>query len=300
MNRIKRITLALGILTLIAIVTITITEHRQCRQTSTLDFEPLDDQIAQLDRVYEKWFGEKFDVLQYNTATHMLCDWFLTQALSATSNENWIASLDTFLANAMDFAVNYGINTNYWAGETAYQWLENAINDPNSRNTLLQLCTPSHPQLQNVIDDNLNLFRAIAQNENLLDQNGHIPPHHRKITRLIHRSVWVEASRHQFPIARIQPPEEALAILRWKIERANIPLDQKLLLIHKYQNPSPFNYDFTLATAILLYKNALPDDARAILQNSLNTTTTLDDTKIQRYKSAIEFIDNDKSACLND
>ncbi|MCL2326456.1 MAG: hypothetical protein FWC40_08200 [Proteobacteria bacterium] len=297
MNSSKRIMLGLGIVIVIVFVWLAISGRDSSK--SSLHFEPLDAQLALLERVYPVWFGPPVDVLEDEGGVRVVCDWFVLQSLASSPGEGWTEALEAFHANSMDYAVSRGVGTNYWAGEAAFALLEAMLKGDGGRQRVLDLCAAHAPALSAKIDNNVAAFRALGEAEALLDASGALRADKRSIARLLHRHIWVEISRGQFPIERIQPPEERMAMFRWQVEVSQMPLDRKLAQLRRFEAAAPHGYDYAYAAAVLWYNRGEYAHACHAINSALNDVSVLDERTVQMYRNVIAKIKQaDASACV--
>jgi len=296
MNSSKRIMLVLGIIIVIVFVWLLIGGRGTSERS--LHFEPLDGQLALLERVYPVWFGPRMDVLEDEGGVRVVCDWFVLQSLVSSPKEGWAEALETFHANSMDYAVSRGVGTNYWAGEAAFELLEAMLRGEEGRQRVLDLCAAYAPALSAKIDNHVAAFRALGEAEALLDASGALRADKRDIARLLHRHLWVEISRGQFPIERIQPPEERMAMFRWQIEVSQMSLDRKLAQLRRFEAVAPHGYDYAYAAAALWYNQGEYGQACRAINLALKDVSVLDERTVRMYRDVIATIKQaDALAC---
>ena len=257
------------------------------RAPKSLEFEPIDCQIALLERVYPAWFGEKIDIMSQEIGVETVCDWVQYKSLVAKRSPGWEESHEVFLGNEMTLVTQNNIHADYWASIAAFDFLEPLYNGDNTyQSQVIAKCEKYTPNLKAHLDDEIQLFRQIAQKEGWLDNDNKIAASKRNIVRLMHRYQWISVTANQFPIDRIFPPEEMLAAFRYQIEQSAMPMDNKITHIHEMQNELPGSYDYDFAEAIL-YANA-GDTAKAcaILKNSLSNLN--DEAQKIKYNRAIK------------
>ena len=268
------------------------------RAPKTLEFEPIDGQIALLARVYPVWFGEKIDIQSQESGIETLCDWIQYKALVAQKSEGWEESQQVFLDNEMSLVTQTNIHSDYWASIAAFEWLESIYNgDTSQKSEILAKCEKYTPNLKDHLDNEIQLFQQIAQKEGWLDANGKIAGSKRDIVRLMHRYQWISVTANQFPIDRIFPPEEKLAVFRYQIEISAMPIDNKIAHINIMRNELPGSYDYDFAEATLYSRVGDTAKACAVLKNALPNMH--DENQKKKYNEALRSLSQANSAaCL--
>ena len=268
------------------------------RGPKTLEFEPIDGQIALLERVYSVWFGARIDIPAQDAGMLTLCDWLDYKSRVARQSEGWEESQQIFLDNEMTLVTRTNINADYWASVFAYEWLEKLYNgEPGVQSDIIARCAQYTPELNAHLDDEIQSFRGIAQKEGWLDNNGRIAPSKRELVRLMHRYQWVMVTSNHFPYDRICPPEEMIAIFRYLVEVSDMALDKKLAHIDEMRRELPESYDYDFAEAVLYSKSGDSAGACAILKNALPNMH--DEAQKKKYHQAIKALSQANSeACL--
>ena len=267
------------------------------RAPKSLEFEPMDGQIALLERVYPVWFGARIDIAAQEAGMLTLCDWLEYKSLVAHQTEGWEESQQVFLDNEMTLVTRTNIHADYWASVVAFEWLESLYNgDTNVQDDIIARCSPYTPALKDHLADEVELFRGIAQKEGWLDNSGKIAASKRDFVRLMHRYQWVMVTSNHFPYDRICPPEEMIAIFRYLVEVSDMALDKKLAHIDEMRRELPESYDYDFAEAVLYSKSGDTASACAILKNAVSNMH--DESQKKKYHQAINTLSQaDSAAC---
>lgn len=297
MNTSKRIMIILGIALLAGFIAVMIIDSRQPRQP--LAFDPIEPQLTLLDRVYPQWFSTRIDILSHEQGKQVICDWYRYKGKAALQAEDLNDASEQFNANAMDLVSATSISATYWASELAFDELA-AIYQGNraKRDEVVQRCLADNPDIDKHLTADTEAFYAFAQAEGLIGEDHVIPANALKLLRLIHRHLWNGVASEQFPLTRIEPPEESLAFLRWQIELSNMPFDQKLRKINQAEQFAVIPYDYDFARAVLYVQNGLAVDACALLKNAYQNTDPQNTFRRERYHNAINELAHSHSiAC---
>ena len=267
------------------------------RTPSALQFEPIDGQIALLDRVYPVWFGEKIDILSQDIGLETVCDWIEYKSRVARQTEGWEDSYHRFLDNEMSLVTRNSIHADYWASVAAFEMLEPLYNgDTKQAAVIAEKCKPYTPDIAAHLDDEAQVFREFAQSEHLLLDNGTIAPAARPLVRLVHRYQWVKVTSEHFPIGRILPPEEMIAIFRYQVEKSAMPADKKLAHIDEMRAEMPGSYDYDFAEAMVRLQSGDAVSACTILKAAMPNLD--DETLKKKYtQAANEISQTNPSAC---
>lgn len=282
----------LGILVVMAVLSIT-----GCSKGSNmLQFETLDAQFALLDKVYPEWFKTPYEAKHEAKAQEVVCNWFQYKGAAAFQTSDADESKEKFKANLMDFVMDTTISSVYYLGERAFEDLY-AFYDgvPGKREEIEEKCREYSPEIGKYLKADISSFREIAQYEGLMDSRGKMIPSKKRIVHLLHRHLWNETVSEQFPIMRIEPPEERMAFFRWQIEQSQMPYERKMMKLDLFEQLEPMEYDFNFARAVLNYNEESYVDACAALHVGLEQTDPKDTFHTKRYQSALEQILRDHS-----
>lgn len=292
MNTSKKIMSFIGLFILIGFVILMIA--KSVGPEKRLEFEPLDGQIALLHKAYDKWFGERVDILAMEPGRLVLCDWVKYRgsvALEAEDVEEWA---EKFSADMMDLVISKKMAANYWAGRTAFEeWWAVFNGDENKRSAIVERCKDVDPAIDEAIRADIDAFKAFAAAENLLDENGRLREDRRDILHLIYRHLWISLSSRQVIRDNIEPPEERIAFLRWQIEQSAMPLDRKIQKLDEYSLQKTDSYDFMFALAVLYAQNGMAAEACSVLHEALSGSENAgvgNAFRIQRYSEALETL----------
>jgi hypothetical protein len=198
----------------------------------------------------------------------------------------------------MSLVTRTNINADYWTSAAAFEWLEPLYNgNAEQQKEILAKCETYTPNLKDHLNDEIQQFRQIAQKEGWLDNSGKIASSKRDIVRLMHRYQWISVTANQFPIDRIFPPEERLAIFRYQIEISNMSMDNKIAHITNMRNELPGSYDYDFAEAKLYSDSGDIAKACSILKNALPNMH--DEIQKKKYNEALRALSQANSAaCL--
>lgn len=288
--------LILGIAILLAFVLLCIWPNRP---EIKLEFESLDGQFALLERVYPQWFGERIDVMADPAGQRVVCDYLSYKGMMISQVEGWEDRMEQFNADEMDYVVGSSIQADYWLSLAVFDYLEAFYHgDEAKQSEIASICKEIDPDLKEHLAGEVNSFKEIAQAEGFLDPAGRIAPDKRNLVILLHRYQWIGVAGNQLPNARIQPPEERLAVFRWQIEQSLMPLEKKLNRISRYQNMYPKDYDYEFAKAVLFANNGMFSEACEVLNHGLSNVSDEDTFRKDRYTQGIKQISaQDSSAC---
>lgn len=286
MNTSKRIMIIIGILLVIGAVAMAVIDSLNAQ--SPLEFEPLDPQLSLLDRVYPEWFGPEIDILAQDQGKQVTCDWYRYKGLAASSPENASEAAEQFNANAMDLITATSIGASYWASELVFNELTDIyLGNAETRRKVVERCIADNPDIDKHLSADTDAFYRFADSEALLDNSHVLSTNSRKLLHLIHRHLWNGVSSAQFPLTRIEPPEEALAFLRWQIERSQMPFERKLQKLNKAEQFAVIPYDYDFARTVLYIQNGLFTDACDMLKNAYQKTDPQNTFRRKRYHNAI-------------
>ena len=264
-----------------------------------MEFESLDGQFALLERVYPQWFGERIDVMADPAGQRVVCDYLSYKGMMTAQAEGWEDRMEQFNADEMDYVVGGSIQADYWLSLAVYDYLEAFYHgDEAKQSEIASICSEVDPDLRQHLASEVASFKEIAQAEGFLDPAGKILPEKRKLVILLHRYQWVGVSGNQLPNARIQPPEEKLAVFRWQIEQSQMPLEKKLNRLARFQSMYPKEYDFDYGRAVLFSNNGMLREACEALNNGLSNVSEEDAFRKGRYTQGIKQISAQNSgAC---
>ncbi len=266
------------------------------KDSNVLQFETLDAQFALLDKVYPEWFKNLYEEKHEAKAQEVVCNWFQYKGAAALQMSDADEHKEKFKANLMDFVMDTTISSVYYVGERAFEDLY-AVYDgvPGKREEIEGKCREYSAEIGKYLDADYSSFSEIAQYEGLRTSNGKMDPAKKRIVHLLHRHLWNETVSEQFPIMRIEPPEERMAFFRWQIEQSQMPYERKMQKLDLFQQIEPTEYDFDFARAVLNYQIESYVDACAALHVGLEHTDPKDSFHTQRYQSALQQISRDHS-----
>ncbi len=288
----KRIVLIIGILLVVIFVLIGVFSTPR-----SIDFEPMDGQFALLDKVYPTWFGTNQDVVKTKSGQHVLCDWYRYKALTAGQQENWMDAAEKFTADAMDMVMESSIQMLFWAGETAFENMFDYYDGiPGAKEKLIAACPEEADELEKYLESDRKAFFEIAQREGYVNSAGKLDPQKKRFVHLLHRHLWNQVSSFQFPIERIEPPEEKVAFLRWQIEVSSMSLENKLSKLAVLEEMKPDNYDTGYTKGVLFYQNHMYGEACAAFKQGRAQTDPANSYRIQRYDTSIHMISQEHPA----
>ena len=287
MNTSKRIMIIIGILLIVGFVTMMIIDSRTA--PNALEFEPLEPQLSLLDRVYPEWFGDKIDILSLEQGKQVTCDWYRYKGLAALNDTSLNEAAEQFNANSMDLVAATSIGASYWTSELVFDELTAIYQgDKAVRDAVISRCVEDNPDIDKHLAADTDAFYSFAGPEGLVDDKHAISADARRYLRLIHRHLWNGVSSEQFLITRLEPPEEALAFLRWQIEKSQMPFERKLQKINKSEEYAFIQYDYNFARAVLYVQNGLLEDACTILKHAYEITDSQNTFRRNRYQNAIK------------
>ena len=298
MNSSKRIMIIVGLLIVAIGVILSIYDGCHPKKQVAIGFAPLDEQLALMDRVYQKWFGDRIEVMQDTRGKRVVCDWFMYKAYSESKSANANEALEAFNEDSMGFAVAFKVRSDYWASVVAWEEFKKAAYDENARQELYNTCQDVTPDLPKYFMNEVNAFKMLAKNEELLDPQGNLDPAKDKLAFLLYRHVWLKASELQFPRKAIEPPEEAVTVFRWQIEVAHMPLSAKQARIANMRSNYPHAYDYDYAEAYLSALDGNYGVACDKLKSLIQTDGIVDAQKQEVYRATLNEIHQaDPKAC---
>lgn len=299
MNSSKRIMIVIGIVIVVICVILSIYDGCHSNKNAiTVGFDPLDGQLALTQRVYDSWFGERIDIMNDPRGKRVVCGWFMYKAYAESKSNNVQDALEQFNEDSMGLAVAYKVRSDYWASAVAWETFKQAAFDENRRQELYNTCMDVTPELPKYFMNEVNAFKMLAKNENLLDAQGNFDPTKDRIAFLLYRHLWLTASELQFPRKAIEPPEEAMTMFRWQIEVSNMPLAAKLDKLSETKKNYPHAYDYDYAEAYLLVLNGRYAEACNKLKPLIQTDGVVDAYRQNLYQETIKQIQKaDASAC---
>ena len=180
----------------------------------------------------------------------------------------------------------------------AWEEFKKAAYNENARQELYNTCQEITPDLPKYFMNEVNAFKMLAKNEELLDPQGNLDPAKDKLAFILYRHVWLKASELQFPRKAIEPPEEAMTVFRWQIEVSHMPQASKLQRIASMKNNYPRDYDYDYAEAYLLALDGNYGTACDKLKSMIQTDGISDANKQELYRSTLnEIHKTDPKAC---
>lgn len=290
MNTSKKVMIILGILLIIGFVIMIAVPSRN---SSELEFEPLDGQISLLHKAYDHWFGSPIAIMETEPGKIVLCDWLMYRGSVAKEADNINDWAEEFSANIMDLVVAKTLAADYWASQASFdEWVALFNGDETKRNEVIARCSQNAPDIANAIDADITAFKSFAANEQLLDKNGKLREDKRDILNLIYRHLWISLASNQLPRNSIEPPEERIAFLRWQVEQSAMPLEKKIQKLEEFGQQNNDSYDFLFALSVLYAQNGMSGEACVILQEALTKIGDSQDKSFRkdRYTKALNTL----------
>ena len=287
MNTSKKVMIIVGLLLIVGFIVMLAVPSRK----SSLEFEPLDGQIALLHKAYERWFGAPIAILETDPGQVVLCDWLMYRGSAAAESEDMRDWAEKFNANSMDLVVAHSMSADYWASQVSFdEWTAVFNGDEAKRNEIIARCATEAPDIAKAIDADMAAFKSFAANEKLVDPNGKLRDDKRDIFNLIYRHLWVSLAANQLPRTNIEPPEERIAFLRWQVEQSAMQLDKKIQKLMEFEQQNDDSYDFLFALSVLYAQNGMPGEACAVLQEAIAKADDKNEThsfRKERYTKSL-------------
>lgn len=291
MNTSKRIMIIIGLVIVALVVVFSVYDGWYSKtHAAVVGFDPLDGQIALMDRVYQTWFGERIDVMQDTHGKHVVCSWLMYKAYAESKSDQASEALKLFHENSMEFAVAFQVRSDYWASVVSWELFKQAAFDENARQELYNTCQPITPDLPKYFMNEVEAFKTLAKAEGLLDAQGHLEASKDRLAFILYRHIWIKASELLFPRRAIEPPEEAMTMFRWQIEVSHLPLEDKLAQLHKIQAKQPLAYDYDYAEAYLKFLDGDAAGACQKLKSMLQSDGIVDIYKQNQYHATLKKI----------
>lgn len=292
MNTSKRIMIVTGIALMAGFIVMLATS----RTPYPLEFEPIDGQIALLDKAHEEWFGQPTDPNDIN-AVPTICDWINYKgrvALDDGSMESEQAILHVkrqLEADLSGLIANTSFSAIYWIGEQAFEQLAPLYESKSdARRSIVAMCQSRVPDIDAIIDAEIAAFDQLDDIERLRGDNGAFTPQTRIIASLLHRHLWFSVVSEFYPASKFESPEERTAFLRWQIELSAMPIPKKIEKLEQLID-SGLPYDFAFAKAVLYSKAGQPDVACQTLKDALaNDSKELTEFRKARYQDGLNEI----------